>query len=198
VKTVEFCWMIGKCLPIILEKHNILETIKEPNLNTTQEVCLSRTLIVGYGNADRQDDGAAWHILSGIAQRLGRPVPNLPEDGFFPEGEAVDLWFVLQLAPEMGEDFADYDRICFVDAHTGNIPGEILLRPVEGSQAASAFTHHMTPATCLALTQTIYHREPEAVLLSVRGYDFGFERMLSPRTAALVEQAVEMLWEWLG
>jgi hydrogenase maturation protease len=158
---------------------------------------LARTLIIGYGNADRQDDGAAWHILTGIAQRLGRPVPNLPEEGFFPEGEAVDLWFELQLAPEMAEDFTAYDRICFVDAHTGNIPEEIMLRPVEGSPAASAFTHHMTPAVCLALAQTLYQHEPEAVLLSVRGYYFGFERELSPQTAVLVEKAVEMLWEWI-
>lgn len=158
---------------------------------------MSRTLIVGYGNADRQDDGAAWHILAGIAERLGRPVPNLPEDGFYPEGEATDLWFVLQLAPEMAEDFAAYDRICFVDAHTGSIPDEILLRPVGGSPAASAFTHHMTPAACLALTNTIYKREPEAMLLSVRGYAFGFERELSPQTAVLVERATDLLWEWM-
>jgi hydrogenase maturation protease len=159
---------------------------------------LSKTLIIGYGNADRQDDGAAWHILGGIAQRLGRPVPALPEDGFFPEGEDIDLWFVLQLVPEMSEDFTAYDRICFVDAHTGNIPGEVLLRPVEGTPPASSFTHHMTAAACLALTHTLYQHRPEAMLLSVRGYSFGFDRQLSPQTAVLVEQAVDLLWEWLN
>lgn len=154
------------------------------------------TLIVGYGNADRQDDGVAWHILSGIAQRLGRTVPALPEDGFFPEGSDIDLWFVLQLTPEMSEDFARYQRICFVDAHTGNIEQEIMLQPVDNSPASSAFTHHMTPAACLALTQAIYHQSPEAKLLSVQGFQFGFARELSPRAAALVDQAVAILWDW--
>ncbi len=157
-----------------------------------------RSLIVGYGNADRQDDGVAWHVLTGIARGLGRPVPAAPEDGFFPEGEEIDLWYVLQLAPEMSEDFAQYERICFVDAHTGNIEQEILLQPVEASPASSAFTHHLTPAACLALTQAIYGKMPEAKLLSIRGFQFGFSRELSPETAALVEQAVETLMKWLA
>ncbi len=157
-----------------------------------------RSLIIGYGNADRQDDGVAWHVLTGIARELGRPVPTAPEDGFFPEGEQIDLWYVLQLTPEMSEDFARYERICFVDAHTGNIEQETLLQPVEASPASSAFTHHLTPAACLALTQAIYGKTPEAKLLSIRGYKFGFSRELSPETAALVKQAVETLRRWLG
>ncbi len=157
-----------------------------------------RSLIVGYGNADRQDDGVAWHVLTRIARELGRPVPAVPEDGFFPEGEEIDLWYVLQLTPEMSEDFAQYERICFVDAHTGNIAQEILLQPVEASPASSAFTHHLTPAACLALAQAIYGKTPEAKLLSIRGYKFGFSRELSPETDALVKQAVETLRRWLN
>jgi len=159
---------------------------------------MPKALIVGYGNADRQDDGVAWHVLSGIARRLGRPVPNAPEDGYFPEGLDIDLWYVLQLAPEMSEDFAQYERICFVDAHTGNIAEEILLQPVENSPATSAFTHHLTSATCMALTEAIYNKTPEAKLLSIRGYKFGFARELSPETAALAEKAVEILWNWVN
>ena len=161
-----------------------------------KELLLNRTLIIGYGNADRQDDGAAWYVLAGIAHRLGRPVPSGPEEGFFPENLDIDLWYDLQLAPEMSEDFARYERICFVDAHTGNIEEEVRFAPVEGSTPSSAFTHHLTAAACLAFTHTIYNKYPEAMLLSIRGYSFGFARELSPETAELVEQAVEMLWEW--
>ncbi len=156
-----------------------------------------KTLIVGYGNADRQDDGVAWHILSYVAQRLGRTVPDAPEEGFFPENQPIDLWYVLQLAPEMSEDFAQYERICFVDAHTGNIAEEILLQAVESSPAASVFTHHLTPAACMALTKTIFKHSPDARLLSVRGYHFGFSRQLSPETLALVEPATNILWDWI-
>jgi Ni,Fe-hydrogenase maturation factor len=122
----------------------------------------------------------------------------VPEDGFFPEEEEIDLWYVLQLAPEMSEEFARYHRVIFVDAHTGNLPHEILLQPVEESAASSSFTHHLTPAACMALTRSLYHRSPQAMLLSVRGYHFGFSRSLSEQTAALVQQAVEMIWVMLG
>jgi len=158
---------------------------------------LPKNLIVGYGNADRQDDGVAWHVLCSIAEKLGLDVPDHPEDGFFPEGRETDLWFVLQLAPEMSEDFAHYERICFVDAHTGNIAEEIQLQAVDESPASSAFTHHFTPAACMALTRTIFQAEPEARLLSVRGYHFKFSRELSPEAAALVKQAVDILWQWI-
>lgn len=158
---------------------------------------MKKTLIVGFGNADRQDDGVAWHVLRGIARKLGQPAPDQPEEGFIPEGSEIDLWYVLQLTPEMSEDFSRYERICFVDAHTGNIDEEILLQPVEHSAAASAFTHHMTPATCMALTQAIYQKSPEARLLSIRGYQFGFTRELSPLTRALVDQAIAIIWKWI-
>jgi hydrogenase maturation protease len=159
---------------------------------------LMRTLLIGYGNADRQDDGVAWYVLTGLARKLGRPIPDLPEDGFIPEGKEIDLWYVLQLVPEMSEEMSQYQRICFVDAHTGNIADEILLQPVDTSPASSAFTHHLTPAACLALTQTIYGKTPEARLLSIRGYKFGFARELSPETARLVEQAIGILWDWMA
>lgn len=158
---------------------------------------MTRTLIIGYGNADRQDDGAAWHVLCGIATKLERPVPNVPEDGFYPEDEDIDLCYDLQLTPEMSEHIGQYDRVCFVDAHAGDIEEELRFDPVKDSAASSAFTHHMTPAALMALTRTVYKKEPEAMLLSVRGYQFGFERQISQETAVLVRQAVEILWDWI-
>jgi Ni,Fe-hydrogenase maturation factor len=55
----------------------------------------------------------------------------------------------------------------------------------------------MTASTCLALTQSIYGILPEAILLSVRGYEFGFTHDLSPRTTDLVQQAVQRIMDWL-
>lgn len=159
---------------------------------------MTNTLIVGYGNADRQDDGAAWHILSGIAAKLGLPIPAAPEDGYFPEGQPVDLWYVLQLVPEMAEEFARYDRICFVDAHMGTIPEEIRFVPVTTVPTSTALTHHLDPAACLELARMLYGSQPQAMLLSVRGYQFQFARELSPETTRLVNEAVDLLWDWIN
>jgi Ni,Fe-hydrogenase maturation factor len=64
---------------------------------------VSKTIIIGYGNPDREDDGVAWHILAALNARLGNPVPDLYADGFEPQGNPIDFMFRLQLMPELAE-----------------------------------------------------------------------------------------------
>lgn len=156
------------------------------------------TLFVGYGNIDREDDGVAWHVLAELWSRLGRQPRPDPDEGLSPGGLYPHFLFELQLTPEIAELVAGYDRVLFVDAHTGRVPEEVHFSQVTGEYQASPFTHHMTPSTCIALSSTLYHKSPEASLVSVRGYEFGFARSLSPATAVLVPQAVEMILIWLG
>jgi hydrogenase maturation protease len=153
-------------------------------------------IVFGYGNPDRQDDGVAWHILAGLAQRLGQYAPRDPEDEFAENG-APRLIFTLQLTPELAETCSTGERICFVDAHTGSLPEDLRVIPIHPAFENSPFSHHMTPQTLLALGQALYYANPEAILVSVRGYKFGFARELSPRTQELSQQAIEMIIEWL-
>jgi hydrogenase maturation protease len=157
---------------------------------------LNQTLVLGYGNPDRQDDGVAWHVLQALANRLGLSAPDSYEDAF-PANERLDFAFTLQLTPEMAEEIAPYERVCFVDAHTGSIAEQVQLLPVEGQFQHSPFTHHLTAQSLLSMCQTLYGKTPEAALLSVRGYRFEFERQLSPETAALVPEALEMIVGWM-
>lgn len=157
-----------------------------------------KTLLLGWGNPDREDDGVAWYVLKAVAVRLGLPAPEAPEE-MFPELDGpVNFIFDLQLYPEISEIIAEYERVCFVDAHTGAVPNEINLRAVESQYQKSPLTHHMTADTCMALVETVSGKKPEALLVSVRGYQFRFERSLSPGTAELVEQAAQKICEWLG
>jgi hydrogenase maturation protease len=157
---------------------------------------LNQTLVIGYGNPDRQDDGVAWHVLHALAIRLGLPGPDSYED-LFPPNERLDFSFFLQLTPEMAEEIAPYQRVCFVDAHTGSIARQVQLVPLEGQFQHSPFTHHLTPQSLLSICQALYGKTPQAALLSVRGYQFEFERQLSPETAALVPEALELILEWM-
>ena len=157
---------------------------------------MNQTLVLGYGNPDRQDDGVAWHVLQALANRLGLSAPDSYEDAF-PANERLDFAFTLQLTPEMAEEIAPYERVCFVDAHTGSIAEQVQLLPVEGQFQHSPFTHHLTAQSLLSICQTLYGKTPEAALLSVRGYRFEFERQLSPETAALVPEALEMIVGWM-
>ena len=155
-----------------------------------------QTLVSGYGNPDRQDDGVAWHVLHALAVRMGLPAPDSYEDDF-PRNKKLDFAFHLQLTPEMAEDIARYQRVCFVDAHTGSVSSQVQLIPIEGQFQHSPFTHHLTPQSLLSMCQTLYGKAPQAALLSLRGYRFEFERELSPETAALVPQALELIQKWL-
>src|ERR1043165_4554106 len=153
--------------------------------------------MIGYGNPDREDDGVAWHILRALTVRLGLPSPESYEDEF-PESTLIDFAFYLQLTPEMAEDISAYEYVCFVDAHTGNIPESVRLIDVQSEFQRSPFTHHLTPQSLLAMCGTVYGKKPEAALLSVLGHRFLFTRQLSEETAVLVPEAVERIWEWLN
>jgi len=157
---------------------------------------LKKLLILGYGNPDREDDGVAWHILRAIAVQHGLPAPASYEDEF-PEDDSLDFAFFLQLTPEMAEDIVGYERVCFVDAHTGSIPVPVRLVEVESEFQHSPFTHHLTPQSLLSMCESLYSRKPNAALLSVRGYSFGFSRELSAQTTALVPEACKLALDWL-
>lgn len=160
---------------------------------------MNKVIIIGIGNFDRQDDGVAWHILCGVAQQLGRPVPQHPyEEAFIPEGEYPHLQFSLQLLPEMADDLAEYDHVLFVDAHTGAIPQDLQIIPIEPAHERNPLTHHMTPQTLLSLVETVYHQAPQAVLVSVRGYSFEYSNELSEATRNLGLLAVQSIMEWLN
>ena len=158
---------------------------------------MKKTLILGYGNLDRQDDGVAWHVLEKIAGKLNRELPEKIEDTFVDLGENPDLYFQLQLMPELADLIHEYERVCFVDAHTGAIENDLNIQPVDAAFQNSPFTHHMTAETLLCFVETMFHEIPEAILVSVRGYEFNFERSLSQSTDALAEQAADQIMEWL-
>jgi hydrogenase maturation protease len=155
------------------------------------------TLIIGYGNFDRQDDGVAWHVLAEVARRLGCAVPLSPEEEFPANDGKPDFIFELQLTPELAETIAQYGRVCFVDAHTGAVPHDVNVSAIAAEFQVSPLTHHLTPQSLLTLAQTLYNVQPEAILVSVRGYQFGFERTLSPLTAQLEQEAAGMITKWV-
>jgi len=156
-----------------------------------------RILIFGYGNKDRQDDGVAWHIISELKSQLGQPDAYMIDEDFDSDSELV-LVFQLQLMPEQSESISAFDRVCFIDAHTGAIPEDIHCQVLTPAFQNSPLTHHLTPESLLSITQTIYNKCPRAVLLSVRGYEFEFSQMLSERTQQLVPQSVSLIRQWLS
>ncbi len=163
---------------------------------------MDKTLVIGYGNVDRQDDGAAWHILARLAEKIGKKAHVSagfldPDLGLELDTSLADLRFVLQLTPETAEMMAAYSRVCFVDAHTQAVAEPIQAAAVNADHRPSAMTHHMTPANCVGICQALYAGLPETMLVSVRGHEFGFSRHLSHATPALIADAVDVIINWI-
>lgn len=159
---------------------------------------MARTLVVGYGNLHRGDDGVAYHIINGLRRSLGQSALDEYESGLEKLGEQIDSVFLTQLGPEFVDTLINYDRIIFVDAHVIlNVDG-LYCSQVVPEFTQSAFTHHMTPATLLALLSALYRRDAVAYLVSAKGHRFEFERDLSEETQALVEPAVARILELLA
>ena len=54
----------------------------------------AKTLIIGYGNVDREDDGVGWHILKNLADRIDRTIPEDPGSSIEITSQIVDLTFI--------------------------------------------------------------------------------------------------------
>ncbi|MGC9521370.1 MAG: hydrogenase maturation protease [Anaerolineae bacterium] len=153
-----------------------------------------RTLVAGFGNLYRRDDGVARVVVNRLLEGLGREPLDSLDDGFENVGHQVDAVVLHQLVPELAEDLKDYDLVIFVDAHVGNG----IMEPIHEEWIEVAyrtpFVYHQThPSTILALAKQMHGAAPDAILLSLLGHDFDFGEGLSEPTAALVDPAVERI-----
>ena len=140
------------------------------------------TLIIGYGNQSRRDDGVGWFVLEQLAAL------NLP---------GVELETSQQLEIEASETISHFDAVIFVDAAIPEAPEPVQQTVVTPNFQSHAVAHYLTPADVLSLCKTLHGREPRAILFSIRGRDFDFGTVLSPEVeqAALevVKQIVEII-----
>lgn len=129
-------------------------------------------LIIGYGNSLRGDDGLGEYISRRLRDMLTRP--------------DVEILSQYQLTPELVEPISRADRVIFIDARTGAVPGAIECARVEPVPDAGPLMHHVSPAGLLAASWGLYGRHPEAVLFSVAGDCFDYGEGLSPAVQAAV------------
>jgi hydrogenase maturation protease len=139
-----------------------------------------KTLIIGYGNRSRRDDGVGWFILEEL------DALNLP---------GVELETSQQLEVEAAETIRRFDAVIFVDAAIPEAPEPIQRTVVTPNFQSHAVAHYLTPADVLSLCKTLYHREPKAVLFSIRGRDFNFGTTLSPEVEAAAREVVKQIAE---
>jgi hydrogenase maturation protease len=142
---------------------------------------MMKTLILGYGNTLRKDDGL------GIYAALALASLDLPTD--------VEILTYQQLSPELSSMLAKVDHAIFVDAAlTSNEekPGTIKTRTLQPrTTQPSSITHHFDPETLLAMAGALYGHVPQAMLFSVTAASFDLEESLSPEVTEAVPVLIE-------
>jgi hydrogenase maturation protease len=156
---------------------------------------MARTLVIGYGNPSRNDDGVGLAVVNLLRLRQGLKALDETTDGFDELGGALDTLFLQQLTPELAETVAAYDRLILVDAHTGAYPDLVHRTSLSPRHDPAMVSHILKPDHLLALAQLFRGRSPRAELLSVRGFDFNFGETLSQQTAQGVAQVVQTIWD---
>lgn len=140
------------------------------------------TLIIGYGNPLRSDDGLGWRAAEKLARIFDKA--------------RVRVIRCHQLLPELAEDVSRADRVIFIDACLGEPPGQVICRDIDPDSLPEAVMfHHLTPPMLLACVKAIYRKCPEAIILSVTGKSFECGDQLSTevrQTFPLLSEAVEM------
>jgi hydrogenase maturation protease len=143
---------------------------------------LAGTLIIGYGNTLRGDDGVGCYV----AEQLGKHFRNQAD---------VEVLAAQQLTPEMTKDISQSAFVIFVDASNHGEPGSIHRNPVSPEGGPSGFTHQFTPPALLAAAEQLYGHAPMAISITLAGWSFDLSDELSPPAKShlpkLIEQAKE-------
>jgi hydrogenase maturation protease len=141
------------------------------------------TLVIGYGNRLRSDDGlgpAAADIVGGW---------QLP---------GVEAQTVHQLVPELSEGIAKAERVLYIDAA---VPGAIhrcfACDRIAPMRARPAVGHHETPANLLALVEALEGKTPEAWLMSIAASSFDPGDALTKEAERNLREALDWLRRWL-
>jgi hydrogenase maturation protease len=139
---------------------------------------MKRTLVLGYGNPLRRDDGIGWHAAQALAGTAKQ--------------ENLHILACHQLLPELAESISQFDRVIFVDASVKEPAGQISCRPIAArGETGNAMSHNMMPQTLLAWSRNLYNSEPEAVLVTMGAGSIEYGDGMTPQAAQNFAQLLD-------
>jgi hydrogenase maturation protease len=139
-----------------------------------------KVLLIGIGNAARQDDGLGWAFLEQVEQGAYFPGPCL---------------YRFQLNLEDAELISHYDQVFFVDACRGELAGGFAVRACLPQAGPGFSTHLLAPEALLYLCQHLYARVPRAWLLAIQGYQWQVREGLCPAAQVNLRHALDWFQE---
>jgi hydrogenase maturation protease len=127
---------------------------------------MSRTLIIGYGNTMRGDDG--------VGPRAALELQSLLSD------TDADVRISHQLTPEYAELLSEFDIAVFIDASADGEAGTLTVTQIDASHIPDrVVSHHIDPESLLACSRALYGNAPVAYLITIAASSFGYMEGLS-------------------
>jgi hydrogenase maturation protease len=144
-----------------------------------------RILVYGYGNPGRQDDGAGVVFVEELAAwaRSGAR-PWLAFDNNY------------QLNVEDALAAAQHDVVIFADASRDQ-PEGFLFRALQPSACVSFPSHAMSPESVVALARELYGVRPAAFIVTLRGYEWEPNGLMTPEARSNIQSAVAFITRFL-
>ena len=140
-----------------------------------------KTLLIGYGNPGRRDDGLGAALADAIEAR-------------HIDGVTTDADYQLNI--EYAADIQSADKVIFADAsQSAEEPFEF--KQVNPADEVTFTTHSVSPESVLAVCIDMFGRAPEAHVLAIRGYSFEMQEGLTEQAGRNLTQAVEFLSGYL-
>jgi hydrogenase maturation protease len=137
-----------------------------------------KTLVIGYGNTLRSDDGVGQRVAVAVASW------ELP---------GLETIVVHQLSSELAEPLASAELVIFVDARPAGSGEAVEVRLLEAASSSRALAHASDPQWLLTLTEAAYGRQPRAWLVTVPAVDLSLGEALSTTAESGAQQALRQI-----
>ena len=123
-----------------------------------------KTLIIGYGNPLRSDDGVGQIVAEAIRAC-----------------ELADVTIIAchQLTPELAEAVAQSEITVFIDAAADIPAGEIVINQLIDEIAPASLGHHLDPGALVVMARRLYAGAPKTFLVKIGAETFEFGEKLS-------------------
>lgn len=146
-------------------------------------------LVLAFGNTLRGDDGVGWKIAEALEESIAARTATDADDA---KARDVEVLVTHQLTPELTHPISGAHTVIFVDCSAVAAPGTVsTLELHTGTQLPRVFTHHVDPASLLALTQELYGEIPaHAYAVTVGGLSFELSEKLTEPVRRAIPKAV--------
>jgi hydrogenase maturation protease len=141
---------------------------------------MTQTLIIGYGNTLRGDDG--------VGQILADHIAALD----WPHCQVLS---VHQLTPELAAAIAKVDQVIFIDAmpHDPHRDPDVQLQRIYPTDNLDDLTHRSNPTVLLTLAKALYDKTVKAWWVLIPAVNFEYGETLSTVTQQAQVKAMDTI-----